>query len=330
MHFKLNQFKYETNPYNISIPSERESAFQVGRIRHCHTPIRTRFNSLRAGKCISRKLTRRLERVAVKFQFPPNGKVHFKYNFERDTFRLQWKFQFPPSGKVHFKRRSQSTLPRISICFNSLRAGKCISSQTAETRPVLPPRFNSLRAGKCISSQTDPTQINRTNGVSIPSERESAFQVSIELNTSRLAELFQFPPSGKVHFKSVVNVETLSKFVSFNSLRAGKCISRKGDRVICTHLPKFQFPPSGKVHFKESLFDRQVPTHSRFNSLRAGKCISSLRHRLRHQEALMLCFNSLRAGKCISSHEMIKELNKRTSVVSIPSERESAFQGCVW
>ena len=66
----------------------------------------------------------------------------------------------------------------------------------------------------------------RTDGVSIPSERESAFQVMNRIPKAELFQGFQFPPSGKVHFKFLSLAFSGFRCVGFNSLRAGKCISR--------------------------------------------------------------------------------------------------------
>ena len=162
------------------------------------------------------------------FQFPPSGKVHFKLT----ALFFRWeglKFQFPPSGKVHFKL--------------------LLSTVAVAAAPV------SIPSERESAFQGQPSDLTRyLLSVSIPSERESAFQeTKIAYTAEDETGAFQFPPSGKVHFKltnptadpdirilkfqfpseresafqgTAVATDDKIMLVGFNSLRAGKCISR--------------------------------------------------------------------------------------------------------
>ena len=214
-----------------------------------------------------------------------------------------FQFQFPPSGKVHFKILVRCQRLSPSLCFNSLRAGKCISSL----------RMFSVLQFYCWQ-------------VSIPSERESAFQVLQQRLISVEDKLFQFPPSGKVHFKELYWGELEILKHGFNSLRAGKCISRESGRLGYgnTQLRRFNSLRAGKCISRQRKLSRKrqmlhvsIPSEREsafqvdaryadqkerlvgFNSLRAGKCISRAYWEAQREPPTKR-FNSLRAGKCIS------------------------------
>ena len=185
--------------------------------------------------------------------------------------------------------------------------------------------FNSLRAGKCV--QTHLKQL---------------------MHAVQLQEKFQFPSSGKVCSDNCKGGDRNRSPVSFNSLRAGKCVQtlsphwgKEVSRVsipferesvfrppplsitVALLTPRFNSLRAGKCVQTGFTCDPDGLIWSSFNSLRAGKCV---------QTYLLVvigwndsqCFNSLRAGKCVQTFGL------RSSVwngrVSIPFERESVFR----
>ena len=189
----------------------------------------TGFNSLRTGKCFARPPGESSYREEGRFQFPPNGKVLCK---QRVTFKrgssspyvsipseresalqvaksvkaLMDQFQFPPNGKVLCKVYAFHAATPVTIvaCFNSLRTGKCFAS-------------SEIRQSSYGS-------------VSIPSERESALQVT-------------------GHY-----IKILAIVLGFNSLRTGKCFASSfRDMPYQKQILEFQFPPNGKVLCKRNI-----------------------------------------------------------------------------
>ena len=163
-----------------------------------------------------------------------------------------------------------------SLGFNSLRAGKCISSQRDPLPQNFIDRFNSLRAGKCISSLSfvrKPT--GRLGFNSLRAGKCISSLVRVSCSASESSE-FQFPPSGKVHFKDVSGGKWGALVHLFQFPPSGKVHFkwRLALRVWKMKLILFQFPPSGKVHFKWTAGYKSTGSLLGFNSLRAGKCIS--------------------------------------------------------
>ena len=130
----------------VSIPSERESAFQV------QQPIRIRING-----CVS---------------IPSERESAFQASPLRRLARTHGKFPFPPNGKVLFKYMPEDHLPgKKERCFHSLRTGKCFSSQPEQTPELqLYTGFHSLRTGKCFASGRPITEF-RQRGKSFDSLR---------------------------------------------------------------------------------------------------------------------------------------------------------------
>ena len=136
------------------------------------------FNSLRTGKHSSRDKTGiQTNDPFYMFPFPPNGKAQFKDSF-------LW---VPATAK---------------LCFHSLQTGKHSSSSASGSRHTDRHRrsFHSLQTGKRISSH-EFTLINLITFVSIPSKRESGFQVESFICNRINGIAFPFPPNGKADFK---------------------------------------------------------------------------------------------------------------------------------
>ena len=138
-----------------------------------------------------------------KFQFPPNGKGHFKEGSIENPIKFP-SFQFPPNGKGHFKGLlgSASGVTEL-VSIPSKRESAFQDSMNWRSFRVSTGRFNSLQTGKGIS------------------------RVMRQAITDRIWQLFQFPPNGKVHFKPrEIRTGFHSRTKRFNSLQTGKRISR--------------------------------------------------------------------------------------------------------
>ena len=159
----------------VSIPSERESAFQV------------RFSVV--------------ERLGLAVSIPSERESAFQVSIKQVPVGADLAVSIPSERESAFQAKPISTPMPMIHCFNSLRAGKCISRINRRIQMFVGMlSFNSLRAGKCISSW-------------------DCCSCAVDLRW------FQFPPSGKVHFKDEQRSHWTTKHA-------------------------FQFPPSGKVHFK--------------------------------------------------------------------------------
>ena len=161
-------------------------------------------------------------------------------------------FPFPPTGKV---------LGKATIC-TPTHPGKC---------------FHSLRPGKCLASQLRWIFLSNEY-VSIPSDRESAWQGIITAFCIAVLLGFPFPPTGKVLGKDT-GIRYSCYYPRndcFHSLRPGKCLAsiKKSEDTL-------------KVGFG-------------FHSLRPGKCLASRSGRQIYSPRRK-CFHSLRPGKCLAS-----------------------------
>ena len=137
------------------------------------------FNSLRTGKGISRAGGRIRSQPSPSFQFPTNGKGHFKGR-EPESLDDLFEFQFPTNGKGHFKSGTPETHASIATGFNSLRTGKGISSY----------RTSRLRMGG--------------GWFQFPTNGKGHFKRLLAGLTCVLPSKFQFPTNGKGHFKSTL------------------------------------------------------------------------------------------------------------------------------
>ena len=160
--------------------------------------------------------------------------------------------------------------------------------------------------------------------VSIPSERERAFQVLWVLIPNSENDLFQFPPNGKPHFKKNRNIARTGTKLHFNSLRTGNRISSVALQELENHAINISIPSERESAFQatqayrkwDSYIPISIPSEresafqdgrrvllnwvlrSNFNSLRTGKRISRLKRSPSNSRTRS--FNSLRTGNRFS------------------------------
>ena len=257
----IEQLYYNAN-VGVSIPSERERTFQG--------PAKVLWGN-----------------ELVQFQFPPNGKGLFKaacsqlrshqvlvsipYERERafqvnkdktENIAQYFMFQFPPNGKGLFKSTvtDEGFFTFSWRSFNSLRTGKDFSrSDCAFHLPEPQKRFQFPTNGKGLFKFLTHINVQSVDPlVSIPYERERAFQVAAAVGCGKSTVKFQFPPNGKGLFKDEIDKTLKSDFESlcFNSLRTGKGFSSLKHQLVRAINQAFQFPPNGKGLFK--LLSKQV------------------------------------------------------------------------
>ena len=221
---------YRHPTLRVSIPFKRESTLKVD-IDWGIKKLLVCFNSLQTGKHTERETFPSANTERLKFQFPSNGKAHWKspkrrngssrlssvsIPFKREsTLKVSTKvvkrkviltFQFPSNGKAHWKWTSRRLYIRRWTSFNSLQTGKHTESMAKhKSRKNRTAGFNSLQTGKHTERPHALCRQQSRFAVSIPFKRESTLKAGRgRTGASQSRRGFQFPSNGKAHWKKIV------------------------------------------------------------------------------------------------------------------------------
>ena len=164
--------------------------------------LRTRFNSLQAGRGVQSEVCCLAGWLLCLFQFPSSGKGRSKVLINMDGLTPD-EFQFPSSGKGRSKTQNVEFFCQIKQGFNSLQAGRGVQSLSYR-----------------ISERWQYSQLFQ-----FPSSGKGRSKFTQNVVFCQIKQEFQFPSSGKGRSKPGY-VAKSAHYKGFNSLQAGRGVQR--------------------------------------------------------------------------------------------------------